>query len=65
MDIDSGTAVGPFGHHAGKQRDILAIKKMSDALDGDRFEPGISQNDLFETPCRWVTCVGGLDICLE
>ena len=41
------------------------MEQMCDALDGDCLQTWISQNDLFETPCRWVTRVGGFDVRLE
>ena len=65
MDVDSGAAVSPLGHHPGKERNVFLVEQMGDALDGDCFESRVSQNDLLETPRRRITRVGGLYVSFE
>ena len=65
MDVDPCAAVGPFGHHAWKKGDILLVEQVRDALDGDRLETGVRQNDLLETARCGIAREGGFDIGLE
>ena len=65
MDVDAGAAVGPLGHHAREERDILAVEQMGDALDGDGLQTGIGEDDLLETARGGIARIGGLDIGLE
>jgi chemotaxis protein methyltransferase CheR len=41
--------MGPLGHHAGKQGDILSVEKVRRALDGHGFQSRIGEDDLLET----------------
>ena len=65
VDIDTGTAVGPFGHHPREEGNLLLVEQMRDALNGYGLESRISQNDFLETPGGRIARVGGLDIGLE
>ena len=46
VNVDPGQAVGIFGHHAGNQRRLNGIEHMSQPLNGDRLDAGVTQNDL-------------------
>src|SRR5437763_9604198 len=62
MNIDAGAAVGPLGHDPRDERQILEVKNVGHALDGDRFERRISQNNFFVTFRRRVAFVSGVDV---
>ena len=63
MNIDPGAAVGPFSHDARNQRKPLQVKFMRHALDRDRFERGISQNDFFIALRRRIALIGSVNVC--
>ena len=62
MDVDAGPAVGPFGHHPRDERHVELVQHVGEAVDGDRFQAGIAEDDFVERLARRVAVVGGLDV---
>ena len=65
VDINSGLAMRPLGHHARHERKVLAVEKMRDTLDGDGFEEGVGENDFVAGARGGVTLVGCFDVWLQ
>ena len=61
VNVDSGTAVRPFGHDARYQRHLL-VKEMRHSMNGNRFQRGISENDFLIASRRRIAFVGGVDV---
>ena len=49
-------------HHARDERQIFLIKQVRHALDRDRFDRRIGEDDLLEAVRRRIAFVGGVDI---
>src|SRR5690242_20238425 len=48
MNVDSGPTVSPFRHHPRNERKIGQIKNVRHALNRDRFDRRIGQDNFFE-----------------
>jgi len=62
VNIDPGSGVGPFGEHSGDVRDFEQIKLVGDTMGGDRFEPGVAEDDFIKVVRGGVAIVGGLNV---
>ena len=62
MDVDAGAAVGPFGHHAGNQRDFQPVQQMGQAIDGDGLQPRIAEDHLVQRVAGRIAVVGRLHV---
>ena len=62
MNVDASTAVGPLRHDARDERQVLQIKLVRHALDGDGLERGIGQDDFFVAFRRGIALVCRIDI---
>ena len=65
MDVDAGPAVGQLRHHPGDDGHLQDVQAVGDAIDDDRPEGGIAQNDFIRADRRGVSFVGGLDVRLQ
>ena len=65
MDVDAGLGVGMLGHHARDQRYAEQQDLMGDAVNGDRLEAGIAEDDLVVALGGRVALEGGLDVLLQ
>src|SRR5690606_20789156 len=54
VDVDTRTAVSVLTDDPRDHRDLLTIQKVRDAVGGDRFDRGITEDDFFEAARRRV-----------
>ena len=59
MEIHAGAAMSPLGHDTGNEGDSSLVEEVGEALDGDRFDKGVSHNHLFPAEGGWISVVGG------
>ena len=65
VDVDAGDGVGVLAHDAGDQRHLGLVQQMGQALDGDRLEAGIGDDDLVLAFGGGVAVHGRLNVGLE
>src|SRR5579863_9532622 len=65
MQIHTGAAMGPLGHDARDEWNLLQIQLMGQSLDGDRFHKGIGHEDFLFAGGSGVAIKGGLDIRMQ
>src|SRR5271165_6746820 len=65
MDIDPRATMRPFCHDPGDERQLVPVKNMSQALDRDRLDAGITDDDLVVTGARRISLVRGFDVGLQ
>ena len=65
VDVDAGARVGVLRHHARDQRDAQQQQLVGDAVDRDRFQAGIAEDDLVIALRRRVAFEGGLHVVIE
>ena len=46
VDVDAGLRVGELGHHPRDERHAEAVQFVGDAVDGDRLQAGVAEDDL-------------------
>ena len=65
MNIDPGAAMGPFRHHAGDEGEMGEIENVGHALDCNRLERRIGEDDFLEAGRGRIALVSGVDISPE
>ena len=50
MDFDAGEEAGDVGDEAGNEGDVELVETVSDAVEGDRLESWIAQENLEPIP---------------
>ena len=65
MDVDAGLGVGVLGHHPRDQRHAEQQQLVGEAIDRDRLEAGVAEDDLVMALRGRVALEGGLDVLLE
>src|SRR5271165_6492236 len=65
MNVDSGPAMGPFGHDPRDQRQLVSVEDMGKALDRNCFDTWIADDDLIVTVRSRISLVRSFDICLQ
>ena len=65
MDVNAGAAVGKFSHDAGDQRHLQLKEHMGHAVDEDRLQSGVGDDDLIRRGGGGVAVEEGLQVGLE
>ena len=65
VDVDAGLGVGQFGHHPRNERHAQAVQLVGDAIDRDRLQAGIAEDDFVVALGRRVAAKGGLHVLFE
>ncbi len=65
MQVHARARVGPLGHDARNQRDVLQIQLMRQPLHGNRLDERIGNQHFLLALRRRVTVVGGLHVRLQ
>src|ERR1700722_3983921 len=65
MKVDAGAAMRPFRHDAGDEGDVLEVKLVREALDGDGLDEGVCDDDFLFAERGGVAFVGGFDVGLQ
>ena len=65
MQVNARAAVGPFGHNAGDQGNMLQVQLMRQPLHRDGLDERIGHDHLFPAQGRRVALVGRFDVRLQ
>src|SRR6202140_4497788 len=65
MNVDSCPAMSPFRHDSRNEGQPILVKDVGQSLDRDRFDTGITNNDLVITRARRVSLISGFDVALQ
>ena len=65
VDVNTGTAVSVFGHHAGDDGHMAQIQLACHAIGEDGEQARIGENDLLLVPRRRVAVENSLHICQQ
>ena len=62
VDVDPRALVGELGDHPGQERDPQLVEDVGEALERDREDAGVGEDDLLVAAGGRVALVGGLDV---
>ena len=62
MNVDAGSLMCPFGHHPRNKGDSKSVQFVGQAIDRDRLESRITENDLVQVLAGWIPVIGGLHV---
>ena len=62
VDVDARPLVGELGYHPGKEGDPELVEHVGEALEGNRKDAGVGEDDLLVAERRRVALVGRVDV---